>query len=103
MDGYIRQRLRVAMIHSHPSQRKGHAMKTKWNNEFFVRIGLIPAFWLYYKTQYGHTIADYIEYMKNRQITRQARLEKSAKERGQVYYSPERLQKIQNAKRLARS
>src|SRR5690606_6531428 len=36
IDGYVRQRLRVAMIHNHPSQRKGHAMKTKWNNEFFA-------------------------------------------------------------------
>ncbi len=43
IDAYTRQRLRVAMIHDHPNQRKGHAMKTKWNNEFFAKIGLIPA------------------------------------------------------------
>ena len=56
IDGYIRRRLRVAMIHKHPSQRKGHILKTKWNNEYFARIGLIPAFWQYYSTQFGYTI-----------------------------------------------
>lgn len=63
IDGYVRQRLRVAMIHSHPTQRKGHAMKTKWNNEYFARIGLIPAFWLYYKEQFRYTLDQYIDYM----------------------------------------
>lgn len=69
IDGYVRRRLRVAMIHSHPSQRKGHLLKTKWNNEFFARIGLVPAFWLYYSVQNGHTLEDYIVYMKNKQKT----------------------------------
>ncbi|MFB5761665.1 group II intron reverse transcriptase/maturase [Paenibacillus medicaginis] len=101
MDGYVRQRLRVAMIHDHPSQRKGHAMKTKWNNEFFARIGLIPAFWLYYNEQYGYTLDDYIDYMKNRQKTKQARKEQKTKERGQAYYTPERVRKMQYAQRLA--
>lgn len=101
IDGYIRKRLRVAMIHSHPSQRKGHAMKTKWNNEFFARIGLIPAFWLYYNKQYGHTLDDYVEYMKNKQQTRHAQALKRAKERGEEYYTPHRVKKIQNAQRLA--
>lgn len=66
-DGYIRQRLRVAMIHDHPTQRKGHAMKTRWNNEYFARIGLIPAFWLYYSCQFGYTIEQYVDYIKKKQ------------------------------------
>lgn len=72
VDGYIRQRLRVAMVHHHPSQRKGHAMKTKWNNEFFARIGLIPSFWLYYNKQFGYTIDQYVEYTKGAQKKHQA-------------------------------
>ncbi|WP_227002825.1 reverse transcriptase domain-containing protein [Salicibibacter kimchii] len=42
IDRYIRKRLRVAMIHDHPSQRKGWKMTMKWNNEFFARLGLVP-------------------------------------------------------------
>ncbi len=66
IDGYIRQRLRVAMIHGHPSQKKGHLMKTRWNNEFFARIGLVPVYWLYNSKQFGYTIDQYIEYMKKK-------------------------------------
>ncbi|OMF38859.1 group II intron reverse transcriptase/maturase [Paenibacillus sp. FSL H8-0548] len=101
MDGYVRQRLRVAMTHSHPSQRKGHAMKTKWNNEFFARIGLVSAFWAYYNAQYGYTLENYIDYMKNRQKAKHAQKVQKAKERGQEYYTPDRVRKMQYAQRLA--
>ena len=101
IDGYIRQRLRVAMIHQHPTQRKGHAMKTCWNNEYFARIGLIPTYWLYYSKQYGYTIADYIEYMKEKQRKRHARKIERAKEKGQEYYTPDLVRKMQYAQRLA--
>lgn len=101
IDGYIRRRLRVAMIHKHPSQRKGWAMSTKWNNEYLARVGLIPAFWLYYNYQYGHTIEDYIEYMKNKQKKKHNREVQKAKERGQNYYNSERVRKINYAQRLA--
>jgi RNA-directed DNA polymerase len=101
MDGYIRQRLRVAMVHHHPSQRKGHAMKTKWNNEFFARIGLVPSFWLYYNKQYGYTIDQYVEYMKDTQKKSQARKERKAKERGEEYYTPDLVRKMRYAQRLA--
>lgn len=101
IDGYIRQRLRVAMIHKHPSQRKGHAMKTKWNNEFFAHIGLIPAHWLYIHVQYGYSLDDYLNYMKTRQTAKQQRKVQKAKERGEDYYTPERVRKMQYAQRLA--
>lgn len=101
VDGYIRKRLRVAMIHKHPSQRKGHAMKTKWNNEFFARIGLIPAHWLYLHEQYGYSLDDYLDYMKTRQAAKQQRKVQKAKERGEEYYTPERVRKMQYAQRLA--
>jgi RNA-directed DNA polymerase len=101
IDGYVRLRLRVAMIHKHPSQRKGHLMQTKWNNEFFVRIGLIPAFWLYYHKQNGQTLEDYIQYMKNKQKTKKAQEIERMSKRGQEYYTPDRVRKIQYAQRLA--
>lgn len=101
IDAYTRQRLRVAMIHNHPSQRKGHAMKTKWNNEFFARIGLIPATWLYYSKQFGYTIEQYIARQKERQKKSQARKVQRAKERGQEYYTPDLVRKMNYAQRLA--
>lgn len=101
IDGYIRQRLRVAMIHDHPSQRKGHVMKTRWNNEYFARIGLIPSFWLYYSKQFGYTINSYIDYMTKKQKKHQARVVERAKGKGQEYYTPDRVRKMQYAQRLA--
>ena len=38
MDKYVRQRLRVCMIHKHPSVKKAFGMCYKWNIEFFARI-----------------------------------------------------------------
>lgn len=101
IDGYIRQRLRVAMIHDHPLQRKGHAMKTRWNNEYFARIGLIPTYWLYNSTQFGYTLEQYIDYMKKRQKKSHARKVERAKEKGQEYYTPDRVRKMEYAQRLA--
>ncbi len=98
---YIRQRLRVAMIHKHPSQRKGHAMKTKWNNEFFARIGLVPAHWLYIHEQYGYSLEEYLDYMKRRQTVKQERKVQKAKECGEEYYTPDRVRKMQYSQRLA--
>ena len=37
------------MLHKYPSQRKGWAMSTKWNNEYFARIELGSAFYYYYE------------------------------------------------------
>ncbi len=39
-------------------------MKTKWNNRILAYRSN-PAFWFYYNAQYGYTLDDYIEYMKN--------------------------------------
>ncbi|MFD2215619.1 group II intron reverse transcriptase/maturase [Metabacillus endolithicus] len=101
MDSYVRRRLRVAMIHDHPSQRKGYAMNTKWNIEYFTKIGLVPAFQLYYGKQFGHTLDDYIQYMKEKQKKKQQKQIQRAKERGEEYYTPERVRKMNYAKRLA--
>ena len=63
MDKYVRQRLRMCMIHKHPTVRKAFGMCYKWNIEFFVRIGLIPSkWWFYYKMWGTYTIEKYVEY-----------------------------------------
>ena len=46
MDSYVRQRLRMCMIHKHPTVRKSYGMHYKWNIKFFVCVGLIPSKWL---------------------------------------------------------
>ena len=101
IDGYIRRRLRVAMIHNHPSQRKGWAMTTKWNIDFFAYIGLVPSFYYYYNQQYGHTITDYMTYMKQKSRKRYENALKRAKETGQDYFTPDRVRKMTCAKRLS--
>lgn len=102
IDGYIRRRLRVAMIHDHPGQRKGWAMSNKWNNEYFAKVGLIPAFWLYYNYQYGHTIEDYIKYLKEKNRKKNRRKVERTREKGQNYYTDKRVRQIKYAQRLAK-
>jgi RNA-directed DNA polymerase len=97
LDGYIRKRLRVAFIHKHPNQRKEKKMRSKWNNEFFVRIKLIPSYWLYLNKVYGYTIDAYLAEMKAKGKRKLQRAISRAKEKGEEYYTPHRLQKMQNA------
>ena len=67
MDKYVRQRLRMCMIHKHPTVKKVYGMCYKWNIEFFVRIGLIPSkWWFYYKMWGTYTIEKYVEYHMHR-------------------------------------
>ncbi|WP_041219464.1 hypothetical protein [Desulfitobacterium dichloroeliminans] len=58
-------------------------MKVKWNNEFFARIGLVPAHWLHYSMQFGYTIEQYIQKMTRKAKENQDRTVQRAKERGQ--------------------
>lgn len=97
MDGYIRRRLRVAFIHKHPNQRKEQKMRYKWSNGFFVGIKLIPSYWLYLNKAYGYTLEQYLEEMKERGKRKVQKAVKRAKEKGEEYYTPHRLQKMQNA------
>lgn len=100
IDGYIRRRLRVAMIHQHPNQRKGWLMTTKWNNEYFAGIGLIPSYWYYYHKIYGFSLISYIQRMKEKQRIKHARRIQRAKEKGQEYYTPDRVRKMYYAQRI---
>lgn len=102
IDSFIRRRLRVAMIHSHPTQRKGWALTTKWNIEFFVKIGLVPSFQYYYGKQFGHTPESYVKYMKEKQQKNKQRTVQRSKERGEEYYTPERVRKMNYAQRIAK-
>ncbi len=97
IDGYIRRRLRVAMLHKSPSQRKGWLMCSKWTNEFFVKVGLVPAHWLYYHEQKGWLLTEYIEYLKACGKRHLANKIQRYKRNGQEYYTPDRLRKIRAA------
>ena len=95
MDKYVRQRLRVCMIHKHPSVRKAFGMCYKWNIEFFACIGLIPSkWWFYYKMWGTYTIEKYVEYhMHRNKVDMDKRIQKS-KELGIAFFTNERLKKI---------
>ncbi|MGD6858354.1 group II intron reverse transcriptase/maturase, partial [Bacillus infantis] len=97
LDGYIRRRLRVAFIHKHPNQKKEQKMRYKWNNNFFVGIKLIPAYWLYLNKALGYTLEQYLEEMREKGKRKQRNAIRRAKEKGEEYYTPHRLQKMQNA------
>lgn len=103
VDSYIRQRLRVAMIHKGPSQRKGHLMMRKWNNEYFVRIGLIPSHWLYYNKMWGYSLEQYLEKSIAKNKKRAEKHVQKMKKSGQEYYTPDRVRKINASKALATS
>ncbi|WP_442596802.1 group II intron reverse transcriptase/maturase [Neobacillus sp. D3-1R] len=97
LDGYIRRRLRVAFIHKHPSQRKGMKMQSLWNNAFFLKIKLIPSYWLYLNKAYGYTEEQYLSDSTRKSKRKlQSRIQR-AKAKGEKYYTPHRLQKMQNA------
>lgn len=97
LDGYIRKRLRVAFIHKHPSQRKGMKMNSKWNNTFFVKIGLISAYWLYLNKTCGYTVEQYIEDIQKNSKLKHKKVLERYKKKGKEYYTPHRLEKMHNA------
>jgi hypothetical protein len=97
IDGYIRKRLRVAFIHKHPNQKKEQKMRSKWNNSFFVGIKLIPSYWLYLNKAFDYSLEQYLEEMKVKGKRKQQNAIKRAKAKGEEYFTPHRLQKMQNA------
>jgi cell division protein FtsL len=89
------------MIHHHPTQRKGYAMTMKWNTEFFCRIGLISSNWLYYNKMYGYTVDQYIERQTKKMKAKRENHIARLKEKGQEYYTPDRIKKIANCQSFA--
>lgn len=98
MDSYVRQRLRMCMIHKHPTVRKAYGMCYKWSIEFFARIGLVPSRWWFYFKMWGtYTIETYIEKQKHRnKVIMNKRIQK-LKVQGKEYYTKERLKKMDYA------
>ena len=95
IDAYIRQRLRICMIHKHPSIRKSFGKKWKWNIEFFCKIGLIPSAWHYYKEMYPtYTIEVYMRIQTEANKKRHERYIEKLKEKGIEYYTQARIRKI---------
>lgn len=94
IDAYTRQRLRVAMIQKNPKQRKGLLMRLRWNNEYFVKIGLVPSNWWFFHKMWGYDIEKYIENLTNRIKRKNAKQVEKMKERGQEYFTPARLNAI---------
>lgn len=97
MDSYARERLRMCMIHRHPTVRGAMRMRTKWNIEYFASIGLKPANWIYFNKLYGYTIEQYVNRQMNRNKANYARQLDKYKSEGKVYYTKERLNKISHA------
>ena len=97
LDGYIRKRLRVAFIHKHPSQIKEYKMRSKWNNTFFIGIKLIPSLWLYLNKAYGQTLEEFAIDKKIKAKRKYELAKLRFQKKGEEYFSPQRLQKMQNA------
>ena len=100
IDTYTRQRLRVSMIHKHPTVRKGMAMTHKWNIEFFCKIKLIPANWLYYNIMWDYSMELYIERQKTKNKKHRMRQIDRMKAKGVEYYTKKRLDAIAYSKGL---
>ena len=95
MDSYVRQRLRMCMIHKHPTVRKSYGMHYKWNIKFFVYVNLIPSkWWFYYKMWKTYTIEKYVEYHMRRNNVNMVKRIQILKEQGVEYYTKERLKKM---------
>ena len=95
MDSYVRQRLRMCMIHKHPTVRKSYGMHYKWNIKFFVCVGLIPSkWWFYYKMWKTYTIEKYVVYHMRRNNVNMVKRIQILKEQGVEYYTKERLKKM---------
>lgn len=98
MDKYVRQRLRVCMIHKPPTVRKSYGMRYKWNIEFFARIGLVPSkWWFYYKMWGTYTIEKYVETHMQRNKAYMDKHIQKRKDQGIVFYTKERLMKMDYA------
>ena len=84
-------------MHKHPSQAKEYKMRYKWNNEFFIAIKLIPSLWLYLNKAYGQTLEDFAIGKRKKAKHRYELAKLRFKTKGTEYFSPPRLQKMQNA------
>jgi len=101
VDMYTRQRLRLCMQHRRPNIVKAWQYSTKWNVEYFCKIGLIPSNWLYYNKMYNYTIEQYVEKQTSKNKRRTQKRTETMREKGLLYKDKEALRKINNARKLA--
>ena len=95
MDSYVRQRLRMCMMHKHPTVRKAYGMCYKWNLEFFARIGLVPSKWWFYFKMWGtYTIDNYVVYHTQRNKANLNKQIQKLKDQGKEYFTKEKLKKM---------
>lgn len=95
MDSYVRQRLRMCMMHKHPTVRKAYGMCYKWNLEFFARIGLVPSKWWFYFKMWGtYTIDNYVVYHMQRNKANLNKQIQKLKDQGKEYFTKEKLKKM---------
>ena len=98
MDSYVRQRLRMCMMHKHPTVRKAYGMCYKWNLEFFARIGLVPSKWWFYFKMWGtYTIDNYVVYHTQRNKANLNKQIQKLKDQGKEYFTKEKLKKMDYA------
>ena len=98
MDSYVRQRLRMCMIHKHPTVRKAYGMCYRWNIEFFVYIGLVPSKWWFYFKMWGtYTIEMYVDKQMHRNKVNKDKRVQRLKVQGIDIYTKERLKKMDYA------
>lgn len=73
-------------------------MRYKWNIEFFARIGLVPSkWWFYYKMWGTYTIDKYVEVHMQRNKAYMDKYIQKRKDQGIVFYTKERLKKMDYA------
>lgn len=100
IDGYIRQRLRVALIHKNPNRTKGKLRTHQYNNEFFLcKLSLVSCHYMYNRVWKPElTVEEYSkDLFEKGKATVQKRIN-SLKEKGKQYYTEARLRQIRFAK-----
>lgn len=100
IDAYIRQRLRVALIHRNPNRNKAKMRTHQYSNKFFIEtMKLVSSHYMFRKFNTETlTIEEYVEHLKENSRKAVQRRIKSLKEKGQEYYTPARLKQISYAK-----
>ena len=98
MDSYVRQRLRMCMLHKHPTVRKAYGMCYKWNLEFFACIGLVPSKWWFYFKMWGtYTMDKYVEYHMQRNKANMKNYIQKLRDQGKEYFTKDKLKKMDYA------
>ncbi len=94
IDQYIRHRLRMCMLHKHPTIRRASGMNVKWNLKFFALIGLKPANWYYFNVMYDYPIEIYVQNQQSKNRTRAKKNAESDRKLGTKRYTKQKFTKI---------